>query len=111
MAKVIESLTRTTSGTTGNIQALGAETLRVQLNVVGVSGTSPTLNVLVEDTLDNGASYNTIAAFAQKTTPGREVLNVTSPFAETLRVSWTVAGTNPSFTFAVDWSLATRRTN
>jgi hypothetical protein len=110
MAKVIETLARTTNGNTGNIQAAGGESLRAQLNVTAVSGTSPTLTVLIEDTLD-GINYNTIGTFAQKTAAGREVINITTPFSETLRVSWTIAGTNPSFTFSVDWSLATRRSN
>jgi hypothetical protein len=108
--KIIESLTRTTNGNTGNIQAAGGESLRAQLNVTGASGTAPTLNILIEDTLD-GINYNTVGSFAQKTSPGREIINITAPFSETLRVSWTIAGTNPSFTFGVDWSLATRRSN
>jgi len=110
MAKVIETLARTTNGNSGDLRVYGGESLRAQLNVTAASGTAPTLNVLIEDTLD-GVNYNTIGTFAQKTAAGREVINVTVPFSETLRVSWTVAGTNPSFTFAVDWSIATRRTN
>ncbi len=110
MAKIIETLARTTSGSSGNIQASGGESIRAQLSVTSVSGTSPTLNVLIEDTLD-GINFNTIAAFTQKTSPGREVLNITAPFAETLRASWTIAGSNPNFSFSVDWSLATRRSN
>jgi hypothetical protein len=108
--KILESLARTTSGTSGNIQASGGESIRAQLNVTGASGTAPTLNVLIEDTLD-GINYNTIGTFAQKSSPGREVINVAAPFAETLRVSWTIAGTSASFAFGVDWSLATRRSN
>jgi hypothetical protein len=110
MAKIIESLARTTTGNSGNIQAYGGELIRAQLNVTAASGTAPTLNVLVEDTID-GVNYNTIGTFAQKTAAGREVINITTPFSETLRVSWTIAGTTPSFTFSVDWHVSTRRTN
>lgn len=39
--------------------------------------------------------------FAQKTATGREVINVTAPFTDQIRVKWTVGGTTPSFTFAV----------
>jgi hypothetical protein len=109
--KVIESSARTASGNTGNIQALGGESVRAQLNVTAASGTSPTLNVLIEDTLDGGINFNTIGTFAQKTAAGREVINIAVPFSETLRVSWTIAGTNPSFTFSVDWHISTRRSN
>ncbi len=108
MAKVIESLTRPTSGNSGDIRVSGGESVRAQLNVTAASGTAPTLTVLVEDTLD-GINYNTIGTFAQKTGVGRDVVNITVPFSETLRVSWTIAGTNPSFTFSVDWHISTRR--
>jgi hypothetical protein len=110
MAKVIESLARTTNGNSGDMRAIGGESVRAQLNVTAASGTSPTLNVLIEDTLD-GINYNTIGTFAQKTAAGREVINITVPFSETLRASWSIAGTNPSFSFSVDWHISTRRTN
>jgi len=110
MAKVIESLARTTNGNSGDIRAIGSESVRAQLNVTAATGTSPTLNVLIEDTLD-GINYNTIGTFAQKTAPGREIINITVPFSETLRASWSIAGTNPSFTFSLDWHVSTRRTN
>ncbi len=109
--KILETLPRTTNGNSDNIKAIGGESIRAQLNVTAASGTSPTLNVLIEDSVDGGISYNTIGTFAQKTAAGREVINITTPFSETLRVSWSIAGTNPSFTFSVDWSLATRRGN
>ncbi len=110
MAKVTESLARTTNGNSGDMRVYGGESVRCQLNVTSASGTAPTLTVTIEDTLD-GTNYNTIGTFAQKTAAGREIINVTVPFSETLRVSWTIAGTNPSFTFGVDWHISTRRTN
>ncbi len=109
MAKVIESLARTTNGNGGDVRMPGGESVRAQLNVTAASGTAPTLNVLVEDTIDGGTNYNTIGTFAQKTAAGREVINITTPFSENLRVSWAIAGTNPSFTFSVDWQISTRR--
>jgi hypothetical protein len=111
MAKVIELQPRTVSGNSGDLRASGGNSVRAQLNVTAASGTAPTLTVILEDTLDGGINYNTIGTFAQKTAAGREVISITAPFSETLRVSWTIAGTNPSFTFSVDWFLATRREN
>ncbi len=110
MAKVIELSAKTTSGNTGNIQASGGESLRCQLLVTSVAGTSATLDVTVEDSVD-GTSFNPIGNFTRKTTAAREVINIAAPFAETLRVSWTIGGTSAGFTFGVDWSLATRRSN
>lgn len=96
----VASAARTASGSTA-LTGLGpAESLRVQLNVTAASGTSPTLNVVVEDTLD-GTNYNTIGTFAQRVAAGREVINITTPFADLGRVSWTIGGTTPSFTFDV----------
>ncbi len=93
---------RTASGNTGPQSGFGDErTLRAQLNVTAASGTSPTLDVVLEDTLD-GTNWNVIGTFAQKVALGREVLNVTAPFTDQLRARWTLGGTTPSFTFSVD---------
>lgn len=98
---LVQSAARTTSGSSAASTGYAASTtLRAQLNVTAAAGTSPTLNVLVEDSLD-GSNWNTIGTFAQKTAAGREVINVTTPFADRVRISWTVAGTSPSFTFDV----------
>lgn len=77
----------------------GARFLRCQLDVTAASGTTPNLVVTIEDTID-GVNFYTIGTFAAKTTTGREVINITTPFADTLRVSWAISGTTPSFTFA-----------
>lgn len=78
-----------------------ASTLRAQLNVTAASGTSPTLDVVLEDTLD-GTNWNVIGTFTQRVAAGRQVINVASPFTDRLRARWTVGGTTPSFTFSVD---------
>ncbi len=95
------SAARTASGDTGPQPGFGDErTLRAQLNVTAASGTSPTLDVVLEDTLD-GTNWNVIGTFAQKVALGREVVNVTIPFTDLLRARWTVGGGTPSFTFSV----------
>ena len=99
---VVASAARTTSSNSETWAGFGgSSTLRAQLNVTASSGTVPTLDAVVEDTLD-GTTWNTVGTFAQKVTTGREVVNVTIPFANRIRVRWTVGGTTPSFTFAVD---------
>ncbi len=78
-----------------------ADVLRLQIEVTAKEGTNPTLDVLIEDTLD-GSNWNTIGTFAQLVTTGLEVINVTSPFSDNIRVSWTIGGTDtPKFTFNV----------
>jgi hypothetical protein len=109
MARIIESAARTVSGSSDAIARGSGESLRAQLHITSASGTSPALTVVLEDSLDSGATWNTIGSFAQKTAAGREIINISVPFAENLRVSWTIAGTNPSFTFSVD--LSAQRSN
>lgn len=92
---------RTASGDSGPFWGYGpASTLRVQLNVTAASGT-PTLDVVVEDTLDGGANWNTLVTFSQKTGTGHQVVDYSGPFADRIRARWTIGGTTPSFTFSV----------
>lgn len=98
---VVTSAARAASADTGVLNGYGgASSLRAQLDVTAASGTSPTLDVVIEDTLD-GTNWNVVGTFAQKTAAGREVINVTTAFANRVRVRWTVGGTTPSFTFSV----------
>lgn len=97
----LASAARTASGGTGSRENYdNADSLRVQLNVTAASGTTPTLDVVIEDTLD-GVNWNVIGTFAQKSGAGREVINITTPFGDTVRARWTIGGTTPSFTFSV----------
>lgn len=98
---LVASAARTTTGNSGTLGAgWGAvSSIRAQLNVTAVSGT-PTLTVLIEDSLD-GTNWNTVGTFAAKTTTGREVINITGLFTDTMRVSWTITGGTPSATFDV----------
>lgn len=98
---VVASAARTASGDSGLQSGYGgASTLRAQLEVTAVAGTAPTLDVVIEDTLD-GTNWNTVATFTQATAAARQVVTVTSVFADRLRVRWTVGGATPSFTFSV----------
>lgn len=100
----VPSAARTTSGVTATQPGYGpARTLRAQLDVTAASGTTPTLDVVLEDSLDGGATFNTVATFTQRTAAGRQVVDITTPFSDQLRVRWTIGGTTPSFTFAVHW--------
>jgi hypothetical protein len=100
---LVVSAARTTSGDTGTLDGWGAaKSLRVQLDVTAFAGTSPTLDVVVEDTID-GTNWNAVATFAQKTAAGREVVNFSGLFSDKLRVRWTIGGSlGQSFTFSVD---------
>lgn len=100
----VTSAARTASGDSGPLNGYGiASTVRAQLNVTAITGTSPTLDVVIEDSVDGGTNWNAIGTFTQKTAVIRDVINITTPFGSALRVRWTIGGTTPSVTFAVDW--------
>lgn len=98
---LVPSAARTASGNSGTIDVSGVDQLRVQLNVTAASGTTPNLTVFVQDSLD-GTNWNDLTpAFAAKTAAGLEVINITTPFSNLVRVRWAITGTTPSFTFSV----------
>ena len=98
---LLASAARTETVTGTAVKGLSAARLLVmQLNVSAASGTSPTLDVVVQDTVD-GTNWNTIATFTQATAVTREVIRLTTAFTDQLRVVGTIGGTTPSFTFAV----------
>ena len=71
------------------------------LHLTAVTGTSPTNTVLVEHST-NGSSWSTLVTFtALAGTTISERKTVTGTVNRYLRASWTIAGTTPSYTFAV----------
>ena len=94
----------TTQTATGNSATVGgfaaARNLIAQLNVTAASGTTPTLNVVIQDTVD-GTNWNTILTFTQAVAVGIQVARLSTAFTDQIRVLWTIGGTTPSFTFAV----------
>lgn len=98
---LVPSAARTSSADSGVLNGWGVpEVARVQLDVTASAGTSPTLDVVVEDTLD-GTNWNVVGTFSQRVGVGRQVINLSTPFADRLRVRWTMGGVTPSFTFSV----------
>ena len=87
---LLASAARTETVTGTAVKGLSAARLLVmQLNVTAASGTSPTLDVVVQDTVD-GTNWNTIATFTQATGVTREVIRLTTAFTDQLRaVSYT----------------------
>lgn len=95
----------TTSGQ-GDSVDLGSDLLRtaakLKLHVLAKSGTdAPTLTVAVETSPDDGTSgWRTAATFAVAGAAGSQNL-CAGNLERYVRVSWTISGTDPSFTFAV----------
>lgn len=98
---IAPSAARTTTGNSGWIDSQGFDDLVLELDVTAASGTTPTLNVTV-DTAETaaGGSSRSVAAFAQKTGISNE--RKSFPGIDNFyRVTWTIAGTTPSFTFSI----------
>lgn len=98
---LVAAAARAASGDSGAIAGFGTnDTARVQLNVTAFAGTSPTLDVVIEDTVD-GTNWNTVGTFTQRTGTGRQVITVADIVTNQLRVRWTISGAGASFTFDV----------
>jgi len=98
---LVDSAPRSASGNSGAITSLGGvSALKAELHVTEVSGVEPKLTVVVEETLD-GTNWNQIGKFTERTRVGRQTISLGDPLAETIRLSWTITGTAPLFTFSV----------
>lgn len=60
------------------------------------------LRVYVEDSVDLGANWNPIGAFAPATEAGRQVLNITEPFSDLIRITWSIPD-GSAYAFQIDW--------
>lgn len=96
--------TATGVGASNSIGALSAsQSLYVNLHVLSVSGTTPSITVRIESDDNSGfTSPVTVTTFAAATAIGGQHLKVTGPTADSFfRAAWTVSGTTPSFLFLV----------
>lgn len=96
----VPSAARTAPGTSASFNTDDAESLEGFLTVTAASGTSPTLDVSLETSVDGGTTWNTVGAFAQIAGAGSRS-RVFGPLGDLCRWAWTIAGTTPSFTFTI----------
>jgi hypothetical protein len=95
------SAAMTVSGASAGLTGYAAaRNLVIQLEVTAVTGTLPTLDLLIQDTVD-GTNWFTIATFTQVTAAAVAVQRVSTAFTDQIRTSYTITGTTPSFTFNV----------
>lgn len=104
----IASAARTTTGNGPGFSTYGPITgMVVVITVSAASGTTPTLDIDLEDSVDGGSTWNKVADTnaSNITTTGTTVARinlVATPCTELLRFKWTIGGTTPSFTFKID---------
>lgn len=94
----------TSAGTKYQLGAVGAtQRLYAALHVLDVSGTSPTLDVAIESDADASAGSETgRISFTQATGVTSEWASVAGAITDTYwRISYTIGGTDPSFTFVL----------
>lgn len=96
----VASAARTATGTGSAFDTPDAESLEATLTVSAASGTTPTLDVTLETSIDGGTSWDTVGAFGQLTAPGSDG-HVFGPLGDQCRWKWAVGGTTPSFTFSI----------
>ena len=91
-------------------QGVPDKPLKFDLDVTALTGTSPTLDVVIEQSVAVDAQGQRIwtnkASFAQKTAAGSQTLTINNPWPDYCRVRWTIGGTgSPSATFSVRCDL------
>jgi hypothetical protein len=100
MIEFAASAARTITGTGAAMDLMDSKELSVMLDVTAASGTTPTLDVQAEHAPDGVCWTNLGTAFTQATGVTRAT-KVYTQFYRFARLKWTVAGTTPSFTFAL----------
>lgn len=92
------------NGNSGTFEGYeGARELVIQVVASAVSGTSPSLTIALQDTVD-GTNYSTVASATAITAAGTTTLRVpiTTPFSGRLRLNYTLTGSaSPSVTLGV----------
>jgi hypothetical protein len=97
--------TATVSGTTVDNSASTTNGGVGSISVTAASGTSPTLDVIVQHSSD-GSTWSTLGTFTQATGTTSEAITVASGTTVNryVRATATIGGTTPSFTFAVGFA-------
>ena len=123
----VSSAARTATGNSGTLDARWSQLddIRLILDCTAASGTSPTLDVALQITPDDGTTWFSIQRFAQVTAAATRQLEfstrrhagqaaseaavastggalaVNGVLSKKVRFIWTIAATTPSFTFAI----------
>lgn len=100
------SAAATTSGNSGDLAVDSFSELALDINITAVSGTTPTIQFIMERKGNDNNYYQIYAssslnsAQAVSTSLGAGMATSVS-FGTTARLRWVIGGTTPSFTFSV----------
>lgn len=97
----VASAARTATGNSGVISVPTGGSISGTLTVTAVSGTTPTLDLTLEESYDNGVSFVPVWA-APRVTANTTIQIPAMLISGLRRWVWTIGGTTPSFTFAIN---------
>lgn len=98
----VASAAITTTTTTATITPTNGITFSVNIPVTAVTGTTPTLDVVVQESDDNGTNWHDIYHFPRITATGNYRSPALTMRGTRLRYVQTLSGTTPSFTRAIN---------
>jgi len=109
----VASAAITTTTTTSAITPTFGTSYKIQIPVTAFSGTSPTLDVSIEESADTGTNWFKVYDFPRITTTGSYTSPTLPLVGNRIRYVQTVTGTTPSFTRAINrlqssWTNAER---
>ena len=96
----VTSAARTTSSNSGIIVSKVGAVLSGLVNVSAASGTTPTLDLVLQESYDNGVTFQDIW-HCERITGVTTAFIPAIPLGGRRRWLWTIAGTTPSFTFSI----------
>jgi len=105
----VSSAARTTDGSSEFFDVHEYQEMLVLIDVSVVSGTAPSLKVLPETSPDQARASPLVtpADIVAITATGKYTIKVEGNLGKHDRLSWTISGTTPSFTFRVTVVLKT----
>jgi hypothetical protein len=104
---VVPSAARTTTGNGSTVSGWARGTdAQSRLTITAASGTTPSLTVVVQDSPD-GSTWTTRDTYPAQTTTATVTRALPAGLNTYQRVSWTISGTTPSFTFSVQFASST----
>jgi len=98
------SATETNSGSSASVGTGNMALCGMFVNVTAASGTLPSMTVQLQHSPDGVVWYNlgNIAVTVSGVSTASASPAALALIAEYARISWTISGSNPSFTFTVD---------
>jgi hypothetical protein len=100
----------TTTGNTAASVSQGGAVVSANIVFSAVGGTTPTLDLVLQETFDGGTTFRDLW-HCERVTANGTVTVPSIPVQGRRRWSWTISGTGPTFTFAINPNLSSGPAN